>query len=338
MQYGTKVVVRGQSRRCLTSLVLFAALPVSTSATSPFEPATAWPVLTGGLAIALLFFTWWQQARHRRTMESANEELRKANEALRESETKWRLLFDRSADAILLLDPAKGTKFIDCNEATVKMLGYRTKDEIVALEPGQLSPATQGDEAPSLPRAEEMVRLAIRNGSHRFEWLTKRADGIIITTEVVMTPVQVQEKPLIVTVARDITERKKAEDALKQHQQLLNSILDNISEGVYRSSPERGLIFANKAYLAMFKYDSLEDLRSVPRERLYANPADRRNLLDMLEKTGTFGNEEICYQRKDGTTFWGLASSMAVFLPGSKRIDYHVGAITDITERRSRKR
>jgi PAS domain S-box-containing protein len=62
---------------------------------------------------------------------------------------------------------------------------------------------------------------------------------------------------------------------------------------------------------------------------------DRRRLLDQLEKTGAFGHEEILYKRKDGTTFWGLASSMAIYLPGTQTIDYHVGAITDITDRKS---
>lgn len=292
------------------------------------------PLLTTGLALVMLFYTWWLQTQHRRRMEKANAELTSAFSALSESESKFRLLFERSADAILLMDATKGPKFIDCNEAAVRLLGYRSKDDVVALPPGGISPERQPDGELSVPKAVEMVKLAIRNGSHRFEWNTRRADGNIITTEVAMTSVQMNAQPLIVTVARDITERKEAEEALRAHQQLLTSILDNISEGVYRSSPERGLIFANQSYLRMFGYDSLEDLRSVPREMLYADPADRKKLLDRLERTGGFHNEEIRYRRKNGSTFWGLASSMAVYLPNSQVIDYHVGAITDITARK----
>lgn len=268
-------------------------------------------------------------------MEQANEELKRAFEALRESETKFRLLFERSADAILLMDPQKGTKFTDCNDAAVKLLGYRTKDEVIRLEPGGISTELQPDGKPSVQKAQEVVQTAIKNGSHRFEWRNVRADGRTITTEVAMTPVQMAAQPLIVTIARDITERKAAEEALRQSQQLLASILENISEAVYRSSPERGLIFANKSYLRMFGYDSIEDLRTVPRENLYANPADRKRLLDQLERTGAFISQELLYKRKDGTTFWGWASSMAVYLPGTQMIDYHVGAITDITARKT---
>jgi PAS domain S-box-containing protein len=294
----------------------------------------AWPVLTIGFAMVMLFYTWWQQSQHRKRMEQANEELKRAFDAVRESELKFRLLFERSADAILLTDPTKGPKFIDCNDATVKLLGYRHKDEIVRLEPGSISTEFQPDGQPSVPKAVEMIKTAIREGSHRFEWRIRTADGRVLVSEVVMTAVQLAAQPLIVTVARDITERKFAEEALRQHQQLLSSILDNISEGIYRSSPDRGLIFANKAYLRMFGYDSLEDLRSVPREHLYADPEDRKRLIDQLQRTGVFSHEELLYRRKDGTTFWGLASSIAVYLPGTQTIDYHVGAITDVTARR----
>lgn len=293
-----------------------------------------WPILTTAFAIVMLFYTWWQQTQHRRGMEQANAELKKAFDALRESESKFRLLFERSTDAILLMDPTQGPKFVDCNDASVRLLGYKSKEQVINLQPGGISTELQPDGQPSVPKAVEMVKAAIRNGSHRFEWRNVRADGSVIMTEVVMTAVQLAAQPLIVTMARDVTERKRAEEALRENQQLLTSILDNISEGIYRSSPERGLIFANKAYLQMFGYDSLEDLRSVPRENLYADPEDRKRLITQLEETGHFSHEEIVYQRKNKTTFWGLASSIAIFVPGTQRIDYHVGAITDITARK----
>jgi PAS domain S-box-containing protein len=293
-----------------------------------------WPILTVGLALFMLFFTWWQQTQHRRRMEDANEELKRAFEALRESEAKFRLLFERSADAILLIDPSQGPKFVDCNEASVRLLGYRSKEELLRLEPGGISTELQPDGQRSTIKAHEVVKQAIRNGTHRFEWRNKTADAQVIMTEVSMTAVQVAKQPMIVTVARDVTERHRAEQALRENEQLLSSVLDNISEGLYRSSPERGLIFANKAYLRMFGYDSMEDLQSVPRENLYANPADRKRLISRLEETGQFLNEEIVYKRKNGTTFWALANSIAIFEPGTQRIDYHVGVITDIAERK----
>lgn len=121
---------------------------------------------------------------------------------------------------------------------------------------------------------------------------------------------------------------------LSEHQQLIGSILENISEGIFRSSPDRGLIFVNRAYLRMFGYSSMAELRAVPREQLYADPTDRARLLEELERSGNFKDQEVRYRRKDGSTFWGWVSSIAVFEPGSQRIAYHVGAITDISARK----
>src|SRR5205807_707018 len=118
-------------------------------------------------------------------------------------------------------------------------------------------------------------------------------------------------KTLHVIVSRDISERKRADEELRASQQLLASIVDNITEGVYRTGPTHELIFANGSYLALSGYDSLEELQHVPREQLYANPADRARLIDLLAREGEFHNEEIEYVRRDGRRWWGATNSVA---------------------------
>src|SRR5688500_8396336 len=133
---GTKVVARWLPivLLCGASTCTWAAAASDAGTGDPHQ--SPWPVLTIALAIVMLFYTWWQQTQHRRRMEAANDELKRAFEALRESETKFRLLFERSADAILLMDPTKGPRFSDCNDAAVNLLGYRTKEDIIRMEPG----------------------------------------------------------------------------------------------------------------------------------------------------------------------------------------------------------
>lgn len=120
----------------------------------------------------------------------------------------------------------------------------------------------------------------------------------------------------------------------QESQDLLASIADKLSEAIYRNSPTDGLTFVNPAYLRMFGYESLEDLRCRPREELYVDPGDRARLLEILAREGGFTHEEIRYRRKDGTSFWGLSSSRAVHAPDGRTISYHVGTILDITERK----
>ncbi len=133
-----------------------------------------------------------------------------SEEALRESENRFRLMFERTADALLLLD-AKAGQFVDCNQAAMDMLHCTDKQELLLLHPSKLSPPYQPDGRPSGEKADEMIATALRNGSHRFEWIhcsTHRAD---FPVEVLLTSILMEEKQLLITTWRDITERKKIE-------------------------------------------------------------------------------------------------------------------------------
>jgi PAS domain S-box-containing protein len=176
-----------------------------------------------------------------------------------------------------------------------------TKEKLLNSEPIDLSPDAGGWPAlrGSRGRSDSPGR---EERAHRFEWLARRVDGTEIPLEIIATAIQAQGRSLHVVVSRDITERKQVEAALRESGQLLSSTTDNISEAIYRTGPDHQLVFVNRAYLRMCGYDSLEEIRQVPRERLYANPADRRALLEQLARTGRF-REEIEFVRKDGTRF-----------------------------------
>lgn len=130
------------------------------------------------------------------------------------SESMFQLLFERSADAILLLDP-KNTVFVDCNDAAVAMMRGANKEQLLAVHPAALSAEVQADGRPSLATTAEMIALALQHGSHRFEWVARRFTGEEFPVEVVLTPIQSGDQPLIATVCREITERKKVEAEIR---------------------------------------------------------------------------------------------------------------------------
>jgi len=250
-----------------------------------------------------------------------------------ENEPMFRLLFERSADAIVLFDPKSGV-FVDCNEAAVKLMRSESKEALLQKRPSDLSPAFQPDGRSSDVKAAEITALATARGSYRFEWIARRMDGEVVPLEMLTTPILANGHTLHVIVSRDITERKQAESELRESQQLLESVADNISEGIYRTGPNHELIFANRAYLHMSGYDSLEEMRLIPREQLYANPVDRARLLQLLGSDGAFRNQEIEYVRRNGQHWWGLSSSLAIRDPGTGKVLYHVGSVADFTERK----
>jgi PAS domain S-box-containing protein len=127
------------------------------------------------------------------------------------SEGALRLVFERSHDAILLLDDGV---FIDCNQAAVEMLRANDKDELLSLSPSDLSPALQPDGTSSSIKSQEMIAVALERGSHRFEWLAKRRNGSEFPVEVLLTAIPFQERQILYVVWRDISRRQEAEREL----------------------------------------------------------------------------------------------------------------------------
>ena len=129
------------------------------------------------------------------------------------SEGAPRLVFERSPDAILLLDDGV---FIDCNQAAVDMVGASGKDELLSLSPSDLSPSVQPDGTSSATKEQQMIAVAHERGSHRFEWLVKRLNGSEFPVEVLLTAIPFQERQILYVVWRDISRRKEAERQLSQ--------------------------------------------------------------------------------------------------------------------------
>lgn len=133
-------------------------------------------------------------------------------QSLAESERKYRTLFDKTKDAYLIIE---NNKFVDCNAATLEMLGYKTKEELFQTHPSSLSPPIQPDGRPSFEKAEEMMAIALRDGSNRFEWVHRRANGEDFWVEVSLTAIPIKDHQIIHTAWRDITDRKKAEAEIR---------------------------------------------------------------------------------------------------------------------------
>lgn len=256
-----------------------------------------------------------------------------AESEMSDSASMFRLLFERSADAMTLQDPRTGA-FLDVNDASVRITGAPSKAALLGGNPLSISPERQPDGSLSADKVQEVIRVALERGSHRFEWMIHRFDGTQLPVEIVLTLIRGGAQPLLLSVSRDITERKRTENELRVNQQLLVSVADNISEAIYRTGPHHELTFANRAYLRMSGYHSLEEMRDVPREHLYVHPADRARLLDLLERNGLFRNEAIEYRRRDGTPWWGLTNSIAVRDEATGQVMYHVGSVADITEQK----
>jgi PAS domain S-box-containing protein len=243
---------------------------------------------------------------------------------------RWTMLFEQSPQSLQIFSPEG--RSLKVNAAWRRLFGLTAEQaaEFNILQDSQLAAAGLTDhldaafagDVVQMPPVPYVVQRAARA---EVRWISA-----------VFFPVVDDQGTLreVVCLHDDQTERRHAEDTIRESQQLLDSITRNVSEGIYRSTPDGRLSFVNDAYLKLFGYPSLDALNSFPREHLYARPADRARLLDLLHRHGGFRQEEIEFRRANGSTFWGLISSRAHRDPDSSRIAWMDGVISDVSERR----
>lgn len=127
------------------------------------------------------------------------------------------------------------------------------------------------------------------------------------------------------------------QETIRQQEEQLQIIAENISDGIYRSAPGEGLVYANQAFAEMFGYESVEEILSIEPGSLYASPAIRDAARRQAKEQGTLGPLEVELQRKDGSTFTGLLRGTVVW-DEEGTVQFYDGVVTDITERKRRER
>jgi two-component system NtrC family sensor kinase len=130
----------------------------------------------------------------------------------------------------------------------------------------------------------------------------------------------------VIHVLKDISERKRAEEKYR-------TLVSNVQEGVFISTPQGRFLDFNDAFLRMTGYTSRENLMNLDIQELYGNPADRERLRKLLADYGSVADFEFEIQRKDGETRTVLESSNAVKDSTGNIIAYQ-GFMLDITERK----
>jgi len=168
------------------------------------------------------------------------ERLNLLNKKLKKSEEKYRVLFEKSNDAILLIE---NEQFIDCNNAAVKMFGFNNKNGLIENNPAAISPEYQNDKQKSLLKAKEMMLIAYKKGVNKFEWVHKKNTGEIFPAEVWLTVIPYKNKQALHTVVRDLTKRKEDEKILNIQKRKIETAHKNITDSItYANKIQRALL------------------------------------------------------------------------------------------------
>ncbi|WP_350647195.1 EAL domain-containing protein [Pseudomonas sp. HY13-MNA-CIBAN-0226] len=283
------------------------------------------------------FFTFFaaQLSRSHRLVRQRHAELarevevrKSAQSSLVQSEARFRALFERSPDPTWIL--RRGGICSDANAAALEVFGYEELATLHKIKATDISPLFQSDGQPTTSKAQAMLNTAIEKGVHRFEWLHKRADGSVFPAEVTLSTVNLSDELMLYAVVRDISDRKKIEQALLTQTALLQDVVDNAPSLIYVFDIEGNLQLCNLMFERAIGL-SFEDMKGRPRESFISNGeavTQRQNDKQVLATGSAMRFEEQL--KKDKKTHVYLTTK-CVLRDNGKPIGV-LGISTDITE------
>jgi PAS domain S-box-containing protein len=256
-------------------------------------------------------------------------ERNRSEQALRESEEKFKTLFNSANDAIFIMDH---TTFLDCNVNTEKIFKC-SREQIVGHSPVDFSPERQPDGNLSTIKAKEKIEAAFDGEPQFFEWVHTHLDGTPFFAEVSLNRVLISGSFIIQAIVRDISERKQAESLMLESEAKYRSLFDNVPDGVYRTTPDGQILAANRALVSMMGYESEEALKKDGTAKVYSNNNKRKIFLDAINEFGIVKNMEVEMRTKQGKPLIGLENARA-YHDENGNVVYFEGTMTDITERK----
>ena len=158
-------------------------------------------------------------------------ERKRAEAARRESENRYRVLFDNSRDAMMVLAPPVWN-FVSANPATLELFGVKDEATFLSLGPWDVSPACQPDGSPSAEKALEMIKIAMLEGAHAFEWRHQRLDGRAIPASVQLTRLEFAGQSLLQATIHDLSPTERALSALRDSEEQLEKIFNHSSNAM----------------------------------------------------------------------------------------------------------
>ncbi len=157
-------------------------------------------------------------------------EQKRAEQALRESELRYRALFETAKDAIFLMDR---NEFITCNKAAVKMFGCDKKNDIIGQPPWAYSPPVQPDGTDSRKQARRVIDAALKDEPQQFYWKHLRKNGTQFDAQVSLNKLVLGGKAYLQAIVRDVTEQNRARMALKESEAKYRSLIENSNDAIY---------------------------------------------------------------------------------------------------------
>ena len=217
-------------------------------------------------------------------------------------------------------------RFVYMNREAQKVLGYHYHDVIskkfIDIVAGVFS----------FPWDDVWEKIK-KDQHYTLEIVLVTSKGIEIPVEMVLNYLKFKDKEYCCCFAKDITEKKKSENALKESEQKYRDIFEKSVLGLFKSTPDGKLIDANDAFARMYGYSNAAEILAANLDisrQLYADPNDRKEVLRILAENGTIENYETQHLKRDRTRFWISITARTIRNKDGEVVVYD-GTYVDIT-------
>jgi two-component system, cell cycle sensor histidine kinase and response regulator CckA len=234
-----------------------------------------------------------------------------------------------SNDAVIMHD--LDGKILAWNRGAKETYGY-TEDEALGKNVREI--VAEADREAAVNLIQKIKKGDIVKS---FELRRVTKDGRILDVWLTTTLLTDEKgKPVaIATTERDITERKQAEEMLKNSEENYRNIFENAIEGIFQSTPDGRYISINPAFAGIAGFGSPQDMINITDniQKLYVHSEDRTKLIELFNDRDFVNNHEVAIRRKDGAIIW-ISMNVRAVKDESGNITLLEGTITDITERK----
>ena len=253
---------------------------------------------------------------------------KKLESALKESEEKFREVFNNANDA-MFLHKVYGKdlgKFIEVNDVACQILGY-SRNELLNMSPRDI------DTPETVAQIPLVIENLLNKGKTTFEAVQLSKDGELLPVEINTHLFTIRGERYILSISRDIRERKKAEDSLKKSENKYRTIFENVQDIFYQTNLEGNIIEISPSIERYSGYKPAE-LIGKPVETVYLNPEDREYLIKKIDEEGEVVDYEVKLKTKTNKLLY-VSTNAHILFDSSKNPIGIEGSLRDITERKN---